>query len=162
PSPQQHRPHATKSIPESEARRMSAEPQSLVVSSDQEHDASSLSSRRGIAILLLLSLVQFMDVLDASILNIGLPSIKDDLGFSQQSLLWVVNGYILAYGGFLLLGGRMADLLGRRFILVTGLLVFAGSSLLGGLAHSESLLIGARFAQGLGAAMLSPAALSTL
>jgi EmrB/QacA subfamily drug resistance transporter len=141
---------------------MSAEPYPRVVSLDQAPDASSLSSRRGVAILLLLSLVQFMDVLDASILNIGLPSIKNDLGFSQQSLLWVVNGYILAYGGFLLLGGRMADLLGRRFILVTGLLVFAGSSLLGGLAHSESLLIGARFAQGLGAAMLSPAALSTL
>jgi EmrB/QacA subfamily drug resistance transporter len=140
---------------------MSAEPYIAVVP-DRERDASSLSSRRGVAILLLLSLVQFMDVLDASILNIALPSIKDDLGFSQQSLLWVVNGYILAYGGFLLLGGRMADLLGRRFMLVTGLLVFAGSSLIGGLAHSGSLLVGARFAQGLGAAMLSPAALSTL
>jgi EmrB/QacA subfamily drug resistance transporter len=141
---------------------MSVEPQSVVVSTDQALDASSLSSRRGVAILLLLSLVQFMDVLDASILNIALPSIKSDLGFSQQSLQWVINGYILTYGGFLLLGGRMADLLGRRFVLVTGLLVFAGSSLVGGLAHTESLLIGARFAQGLGAAMLSPAALSTL
>ena len=141
---------------------MSAEPQSTVVSIDQAPDASSLSSRRGVAILLLLSLVQFMDVLDASILNIALPSIKHDLGFSQQSLQWVINGYILTYGGFLLLGGRMADLLGRRSVLVTGLLVFAGSSLVGGLAHTESLLIGARFAQGLGAAMLSPAALSTL
>jgi EmrB/QacA subfamily drug resistance transporter len=141
---------------------MSAEPQSVVVSTDQAPDASSLSSRRGVAILLLLSLVQFMDVLDASILNIALPSIKSDLGFSQQSLQWVINGYILTYGGFLLLGGRMADLLGRRSVLFTGLLVFAGSSLVGGLAHSESLLIGARFAQGLGAAMLSPAALSTL
>jgi EmrB/QacA subfamily drug resistance transporter len=141
---------------------MSAEPQSVVVSTDQAPAASSLSSRRGVAILLLLSLVQFMDVLDASILNIALPSIKSDLGFSQQSLQWVINGYILTYGGFLLLGGRMADLLGRRSVLFTGLLVFAGSSLVGGLAHSESLLIGARFAQGLGAAMLSPAALSTL
>src|SRR6266498_1865642 len=141
---------------------MSAEPQSVVVSTDQAPAASSLSSRRGVAILLLLSLVQFMDVLDASILNIALPSIKSDLGFSQQSLQWVINGYILAYGGFLLLGGRMADLLGRRFILVTGLVVFAGASLVGGLAQSGSLLIGARFAQGLGAAMLSPAALSTL
>src|SRR6266540_1456649 len=141
---------------------MSAEPYPRVVSLDQAPEASSLSSRRGVAILLLLSLVQFMDVLDASILNIGLPSIKDDLGFSQQSLLWVVNGYILAYGGFLLLGGRMADLLGRRFILVAGLVVFAGASLLGGLAQSGSLLVGARFAQGLGAAMLSPAALSSL
>jgi EmrB/QacA subfamily drug resistance transporter len=123
---------------------------------------STLSSRRGVAILLLLSVVQFMDILDASILNIALPSIKSDLGFSQQSLQWVVNGYILTYGGFLLLGGRMADLLGRRSVLVTGLIVFAGSSLLGGLAHTSSLLVGARFAQGLGAAMMSPAALSTL
>src|SRR5512133_545505 len=147
---------------ESEVQRMSAQPYPEVVSPDRQQEPSSLSSRRGIAILLLLSLVQFMDVLDASILNIALPSIKRDLGFSQQSLLWVVNGYILAYGGFLLLGGRMADLLGRRFILVTGLVVFAGSSLLGGLAQSGSLLVGARFAQGLGAAMLSPAALSTL
>src|SRR5215218_11275337 len=113
------------------------------VSSDQAPD-TSLGSRRGVAILLLLSVVQFMDILDASILNIALPSIKTDLGFSQQSLLWVVNGYILTYGGFLLLGGRMADLLGRRFVLVTGLIVFAGSSLLGGLAHSEALLISAR------------------
>ncbi len=141
---------------------MSAQPYPSVVSPDQASEASSLSSRRGVAILLLLSLVQFMDILDASILNIALPSIKRDLGFSQQSLQWIVNGYILTYGGFLLLGARAADLLGRRFVLVTGLVVFAASSLTGGLAHSGSLLIGARFAQGLGAAMLSPAALSTL
>jgi EmrB/QacA subfamily drug resistance transporter len=141
---------------------MSAEPHSNVASLDHAREGSSLSSRRGIAILLLLSLVQFMDILDASILNIALPSIKNDLGFSQQSLLWVVNGYILTYGGFLLLGGRMADLLGRRLVLVTGLVVFAGSSLTGGLAHSSSLLVGVRFAQGIGAAMLSPAALSSL
>jgi EmrB/QacA subfamily drug resistance transporter len=141
---------------------MSAQPYPQVVSPVETPNASSLSSRRGVAILLLLSIVQFMDVLDASILNIALPSIKDDLGFSQQSLQWVVNGYILTYGGFLLLGGRMADLLGRRSVLVTGLIVFAGSSLTGGLAHSSSLLIGARFAQGVGAAMMSPAALSTL
>jgi EmrB/QacA subfamily drug resistance transporter len=141
---------------------MSSEPYPRVVSPDEAPEASSLSSRRGVAILLLLSLVQFMDVLDASILNIALPSIRRDLGFSQQSLQWVVNGYILTYGGFLLLGGRVADLLGRRAVLVTGLVVFAGSSLVGGLAHSGSLLVGARFAQGLGAALLSPAALSTL
>jgi EmrB/QacA subfamily drug resistance transporter len=141
---------------------MSAETYPRRVPTREVSDASSLSSRRGVAILLLLSLVQFMDILDASILNIALPSIKNDLGFSQQGLQWVVNGYILTYGGFLLLGGRMADLLGRRLVLVTGLVVFAGSSLAGGLAHSSSLLVGARFAQGLGAAMLSPAALSTL
>ncbi len=141
---------------------MSAQPHSNVASLDPATEGSSLQSRRGIAILLLLSLVQFMDILDASILNIALPSIKHDLGFSQQSLQWVIDGYILTYGGFLLLGGRLADLLGRRLVLVTGLVVFAGSSLTGGLAHSSSLLIGARFAQGLGAAMLSPAALSSL
>ena len=129
---------------------------------DGARDATSLSSRRGIAILLLLSLVQFMDVLDASILNIALPSIKRDLDFSQQSLQWVVSGYVLTYGGFLLLGGRAADLLGRRRVLVTGLVVFAGASLLGGLAQSAELLVGARLAQGVGAAMLSPAALSAL
>src|SRR3954463_16527769 len=141
---------------------MTAMPHPNVASLKQAPEATSLSSRRGIAILVLLSLVQFMDVLDGSILNIALPSIKDDLGFTQQSLLWVVNGYILTYGGFLLLGGRMADLLGRRLVLVTGLVVFAGSSLLGGLAHGASLLVAARVAQGLGAAMLSPAALSSL
>src|SRR6266581_1098950 len=141
---------------------MNAQPYPVTASPEEAAPASLLSSRRGVAILLLLSLVQFMDVLDASILNIALPSIKSDLGFSQQSLQWVINGYILTYGGFLLLGGRMADLLGRRSVLVSGLVVFAGSSLTGGLAHSSGLLIGARFAQGVGAAMMSPAALSTL
>jgi EmrB/QacA subfamily drug resistance transporter len=141
---------------------MTPAPYPAVASPEQEEEGSSLASRRGVAILILLSLVQFMDVLDASILNIALPSIKHDLGFSQQSLQWVINGYILTYGGFLLLGGRMADLLGRRLMLVTGLVVFAGSSLTGGLAHRGSMLVGARFAQGIGAAMLSPAALSSL
>jgi len=136
--------------------------EAYAVAPEKAREASLLSTRRGVAILLLLSLVQFMDILDASILNIALPSIKDDLGFSQQGLQWVVNGYILTYGGFLLLGGRMADLLGRRLVLVSGLVLFAGASLTGGLAHSSSLLVGARFAQGMGAAMLSPAALSTL
>jgi EmrB/QacA subfamily drug resistance transporter len=140
----------------------SAETHPRAVSRNEPSEGSMLSSRRGVAILLLVSLVQFMDVLDASILNIALPSIKRDLGFSQQSLQWVVNGYILTYGGFLLLGARAADLLGRRRILVTGLVVFAGASLIGGLAESSSVLVGARFAQGVGAAMLSPAALSTL
>ena len=141
---------------------MNTERYPRAVAPDTAPDASSLSSRRGVAILILLSIVQFMDVLDASILNIALPSIKGALGFSQQSLQWVIDGYILTYGGFLLLGGRAADLLGRRRMMVTGLIVFAGSSLAGGLAHSSSLLIGARLAQGVGAAMLSPAALSTL
>src|SRR6266516_4249887 len=147
--------HRGATSPESEAQLMN-DPAPATVAT------STLSSRRGVAILLLLSIVQFMDILDASILNIALPSIKSDLGFSQQGLQWVINGYILTYGGFLLLGGRMADLLGRRSVLVTGLVVFATSSLLGGLAHTSSLLVGARFAQGVGAAMMSPAALSTL
>jgi EmrB/QacA subfamily drug resistance transporter len=141
---------------------MSTEAYPRVVAAGEAAEQSSLSSRRGIAILLLLCLVQFMDVLDASILNIALPSIKKDLGFTQQSLQWVVNGYILTYGGFLLLGGRMADLLGRRRLLVTGLILFAAASLAGGLAHTSSLLVSARFVQGAGAAMLSPAALSAL
>ena len=152
-----------------ERKTKRSESEALVIATPHPEDrfagrreTTSLGSRRGVAILLLLSLVQFMDILDASILNIALPSIKHDLGFSQQSLQWIVDGYILTYGGFLLLGARMADLLGRRLVLVTGLSIFAGSSLLGGLAHSSSLLVGARFAQGLGAALLSPAALSTL
>ena len=97
---------------------MAATLQPTDLSAERRLEATPLGSRRGIAILLLLSLVQFMDILDASILNIALPSIKNDLGFSQQSLQWVVDGYILTYGGFLLLGARMADLLGRRFVLV--------------------------------------------
>src|SRR6187397_926340 len=115
-----------------------------VVEAGETAARSSLSSRRGIAVLLLLCLVQFMDILDASILNVALPSIRADLGFTQQSLQWVINGYILTYGGFLLLGGRAADLLGRRRVLVTGLLVFAAASLAGGLAQSEAVLVAAR------------------
>src|SRR2546423_4581660 len=138
---------------------MSAQPYPVTASPEEAAATSTLSSRRGVAILLLLSLVQFMDVLDASILNIALPSIKTDLGFSQQSLQWVVNGYILTYGGFLLLGGRMADLLGRRRMLVTGLIVFAGASLTGGVAPRRTPLLRARLLPGVGAALQSPAAL---
>src|ERR1044072_6362338 len=100
---------------------MSAQTYPKAVSTPRAQDAASLSSRRGVAIVILLCLVQFMDVLDASILNIALPSIKRDLGFSQEGLQWVVNGYILTYGGFLLLGGRAGDLLGRRRVPVPGL-----------------------------------------
>jgi len=110
--------------------------------------------------LVLLCAAQFMVVLDASIVNVALPSIKDALSFSQENLQWVVNAYTLAFGGFLLLGGRLADLLGRRRMFVLGLGVFSLASLLGGLAQSEAWLIAARGAQGLGAALLSPAALS--
>jgi len=110
--------------------------------------------------LALLALAQFVVVLDASIVNVALPSIGRDLQFSQNDLSWVVNGYTLAFGGFLLLGGRMADLIGRRRLFMAGLVLFAVASLAGGLATSPGLLVAARAVQGLGAALLSPAALS--
>jgi EmrB/QacA subfamily drug resistance transporter len=110
--------------------------------------------------LALLALAQFVVVLDASIVNVALPSIGTDLQFSQDDLSWVVNGYTLFFGGFLLLGGRLADLLGRRRLFIIGLALFAVASLAGGLATSPGWLIAARAVQGLGAALLSPAALS--
>jgi EmrB/QacA subfamily drug resistance transporter len=124
--------------------------------------AVRLRTRRGALTLMLLLLVQFLDFLDVSIVNVALPSIKHDLGFSAQNLQWVVSGYVLTYGGFLLLGGRTADLLGRRRVLVAGLGLFALASLAGGFAQTEAALIAARLAQGAGAALMSPAALSIL
>jgi EmrB/QacA subfamily drug resistance transporter len=112
--------------------------------------------------LALLSVVQFMVVLDIAVVNVALPSIQADLGFSQENLQWVISAYALVFGGFLLLGGRAADLLGRRRVFLAGLVVFAAGSLLAGLAWSEVSLIGARSLQGLGAAIISPAALSIL
>ena len=105
---------------------------------------------------------QFMVVLDVAIVNVALPSIRTDLHFSQESLQWVITAYSLLFGGVLLLGGRLADLLGRRRLFVAGLLLFTVSSLLDGLAWSEGSLIAFRSLQGLGAALLSPAALSIL
>src|SRR5215207_2774044 len=103
--------------------------------------------------LALLAAAQFVVVLDASIVNVALPSIGTDLGFSSDDLSWVVNAYVLVFGGFLLLGGRIADLLGRRRMFIAGLILFAAASLAG-------WLVAARAVQGLGAALLSPAALS--
>src|SRR4051812_31213768 len=117
--------------------------------------------RRWLA-LALLAAAQFVVVLDASIVNVALPSIGADLHFSEQNLPWVVNAYVLVFGGFLLLGGRMADLLGRRRVFMSGLVLFGVASLVGGLAPSEGTLIAARAVQGLGGAMLSPAALSII
>jgi EmrB/QacA subfamily drug resistance transporter len=117
------------------------------------------TDRRWLA-LALIAAAQFVVVLDASIVNVALPSIGRDLQFSQENLSWVVNAYVLVFGGFLLLGGRMADLLGRRRLFIAGLGLFALASLAGGLASSEGQLIAARAVQGLGGAMLSPAALS--
>src|SRR5690242_12137041 len=119
-------------------------------------------SRRGAITLALLCAVQFLDIADSAIVNVALPSIQHSLGFSQQNLQWVASGYILTYGGFLLLGGRLGDLLGRRRMLITGLIVFAVSSLAAGLANSAGLLVAARLAQGIGAALMAPAALSEL
>jgi EmrB/QacA subfamily drug resistance transporter len=112
--------------------------------------------------LALLSVVQFMVVLDIAIVNVALPSIQVDLGFSQENLQWVISAYALFFGGFLLLGGRSADLLGRRRIFLGGLVVFTLFSLFAGLAWSEASLITARAFQGLGAAIITPAALSIL
>src|SRR3982750_610564 len=120
------------------------------------------TDRRRWLALALLCVVQFMVVLDIAIVNVALPSIKDDLGFSQANLQWVISAYALVFGGFLLLGGRAADLLGRRRVFLGGVLVFTLASLLAGLAWSEGSLIGARTVQGLGAAIISPAALSIL
>ncbi len=122
-------------------------------------DQATYEQRRWFA-LGLLAVAQFVVVLDASIVNVALPSIGRALDFSQNNLAWVVNAYVLTFGGFLLLGGRMADLLGRRRVFMGGLLLFALASLAGGFAETEGQLIAARAVQGLGAAILSPAALS--
>jgi EmrB/QacA subfamily drug resistance transporter len=120
------------------------------------------TDRRKWLALALLSAVQFMVVLDIAIVNVALPSIKIDLGFSQENLQWVISAYALFFGGFLLLGGRAADLLGRRRLFLAGVVLFTLASLLAGLAWSEGSLIAARSLQGLGAAVISPAALSIL
>src|SRR3954467_12627832 len=120
------------------------------------------TERRKWFALALLCTVQFMVVLDVAIVNVALPSIQTDLGFSQENLQWVISAYALFFGGFLLLGGRAADLLGRRRVFLAGLVVFTVASLLSGLAWSEGALIASRGLQGFGAAIVSPAALSIL
>ena len=120
------------------------------------------SQRRRWSALALIVTAQFMVILDVAIVNVALPSIKTDLGFSQTGLQWVITAYAILFGGALLLGGRLADLLGRRRLFVAGLALFAASSLLCGLAWSSGSLIGFRALQGLGGALLAPAALSLL
>src|SRR5438093_1068465 len=119
------------------------------------------AQRKWLALALLLG-VQFMVVLDIAIVNVALPSIQKDLGFSERNLQWIVSAYALLFGGLLLLGGRVADLLGRRRLFIAGLIVFTVASLTSGLAWSEAALIGARALQGFGAALITPAALSIL
>ena len=121
-----------------------------------------VSSRRSWSALALIVTAQFMVILDVAIVNVALPSIKSDLGFSETGLQWVITAYAILFGGTLLLGGRLADLLGRRRMFVAGLALFALSSLLSGFAWSAASLVGFRAVQGLGGALLAPAALSLL
>jgi EmrB/QacA subfamily drug resistance transporter len=113
-------------------------------------------------VLVLICLAQFMVILDATIVNVALPSIQEDLGLSDENLQWIVNAYALVFGGFLLLGGRAGDLLGRKRLFLIGLVIFTVASLLNGLSTSSGMLIGSRALQGLGAALISPAALSII
>ena len=113
-------------------------------------------------VLVIVCLAQFMVILDATIVNVALPSIQSDLGFTPSTLQWVINGYTLVFGGFLLLGGRAGDLLGRRKVFVAGVIVFTTASLLNGLATSSEWLVASRALQGLGGALVSPAALSII
>src|SRR6201985_1993984 len=113
-------------------------------------------------ILVIACLAQFMVVLDATVVNVALPSIQRGLHFSPSSLQWVVNAYTLIFGGFLLLGGRAGDLLGRKRLFVAGVALFSGASLLNGLAQSSQMLIVGRGLQGLGGALLTPAVLSII
>ena len=119
-------------------------------------------ARRRSLTLLLCCLAQFMVILDVSIVNVALPSIRGDLGFSAADLQWVVNAYTLTFAGFLLLGGRAADLIGRRTVFIVGLGVFGTASLVGGFATNDAMLVAARAAQGLGGAIVAPATLSIL
>src|SRR6478752_1953478 len=116
--------------------------------------ASVLTTRRGRLTLAFLCAVAFLDFVGIALVNVALPTIQRDLHFSQQNLQWVISGYTVTYGGFLLLGGRLADLLGRRVTLVIGTAVFAITSVLGGLAPNSATLVGARLAQGIGAALM--------
>src|SRR5918911_614714 len=113
-------------------------------------------------VLAIVCLAQFMVILDATIVNIALPSIQKGLSFSDANLQWVINAYTLVFGGFLLLGGRAADLLGRKRLFLAGVAVFSGASLLNGLAQTSGMLIAGRALQGLGGALVSPAALSII
>src|SRR5690242_12084655 len=114
------------------------------------------------AVLFVAGLAMFLDALDVSMVGVALPSIGSELGLDTESLQWIVNGYVLGYGGLLLLGGRTADLLGRRRVFLIALAVFALASLVGGLVDSGPLLIATRFIKGLAAAFTAPTALSIL
>ena len=122
----------------------------------------TMDARRRWLALIVLCLGDLMIVLDTTIVNVALPSIREDLGFSQTSLAWVVNAYLLTFGGFLLLGGRLGDLFGHRRMFLIGITLFTLASLACGLANAQGLLIGARAVQGLGGAVVSAVALSLI
>src|SRR6266545_2101683 len=122
----------------------------------------SIDGRKRWLALYVLCLGDLMIVLDSTIVNVALPSIRDDLGFSETSLAWVVNAYLLTYGGFLLLGGRLGDLFGHRRLFVSGIALFTAASLACGLAGSQAFLVGARAVQGLGGAVVAAVALSLI
>ena len=125
-------------------------------------DAGRSAGVNANTVLAIVAVAQFMVVLDASIVNVALPTIRRDVGFSEQSLSWILNAYTLIFGGFLLLGGRLADRLGRRRLFMAGIALFAAASLVCGVSQSEGELLVARGLQGLGGAMVSPAALSII
>ena len=125
-------------------------------------ESEGAPARGSNALLIVICLAQFMVILDVSIVNVALPSIREGLGFSGTGLQWVVNAYTLTFAGFLLLGGRASDLLGRRRVFLVGIGLFGVSSLLCAIAGSQGLLLGARAIQGLGAAVISPASLAIL
>jgi EmrB/QacA subfamily drug resistance transporter len=152
--------HRSADLPAAPAPEPGAGRGTAPASTDQEE--TRRGSRALWPTLVLACLAQFMVILDVSVVNVALPSIRTSLGFSEQDLQWVVNAYTVTFAGFLLLGGRAADLVGRRRVFITGLLLFALASLVGGVADSQGMLIGARAAQGLGAAVVSPASLSIL
>src|SRR5438094_3513492 len=114
-----------------------------------------MADRKRWIALYVLCVGMLMIVLDATVVNVALPSVRKDLGFSQASLAWVVNAYLIAFGGLLLLAGRFGDILGRRRVCLSGLALFTGASLLCGVSQTQAMLVAARFAQGIGGAMTS-------
>src|SRR6201994_4486948 len=127
----------------------------MSVTNDNIADSSSTSDRSRWIALVVLCAGMLMIVLDATIVNVALPDIQSDLGFSQSSLAWVVNAYLITFGGLLLLAGRLGDLLGRRDVFFAGLALFTLASLACGVAESQSVLVAARFVQGIGGALTS-------
>src|SRR3954467_6670284 len=125
-------------------------------------ETGTMTTDRRWTALYVLCVGMLMIVLDATVVNVALPTIQDDLGFSTSSLAWVVNAYLIAFGGLLLLAGRLGDLIGRRTIFLAGLAVFPAASLACGLAQSQGVLVGARFVQGIGGAMTSAVVLGMI